>query len=80
MAKKNPGGQADTRRRGMKTVVIPLTPEVHALVQLAAGTFTGRDRAVTRFAAVALERAARNRLEEVGEAPKKNPKKPNAQP
>jgi len=63
--KKQPGGHADRTRRGLRTLVIPVTPEVHELLQLAAGTFTGADRAVSRFCAAALEAAARARLEEV---------------
>lgn len=74
--KNNPGGASDHKRRGLRAIVVPVTNEVHELLQRAAGTYVGRDRAVSRFAAVALEEAARNRLEECGiEVPKKNSEK-----
>jgi hypothetical protein len=71
MAKKKPasrGGAAEIRRRGMKAIVV-LTPRQHALSQLAAGTYTGSDRHVSRWAAAAIEAAALARLAELGITP-----------
>lgn len=59
MSKNNPGGAADFRRRGMKAVVIPLAPADHELVKSAA---QAEGEPVSRCAAVALVRWARNRL------------------
>lgn len=64
--KKNPGGQSDLKRRGMKVVVVPLTQEQHERFQLAAGTYTGTDRAVSRWLATVGDAAAVARLAELG--------------
>lgn len=60
MAKKRAytGGAESRRKRGMKAVVIPLTPEQHALVQRAAALTIPPGPAVSRWAAQALEAAA----------------------
>jgi hypothetical protein len=74
---KNKGGAAHHRRRGLKASLVSLTPWQHEVIQLAAGTYTGRDRAVTRFIAAAAEAAALARLREIGVDPpaKEKPEK-----
>lgn len=65
-SRNNPGGATHQRATNSKPILVPLTPEQHRIIQLAAGTYTGTDRAVCRWAAVALEAAARARLDDVG--------------
>jgi len=63
--KPSVGGAAYRRAHGIRAILVPLSVEAHHLVSLAAGTYVGPERAVSRWAARALEEAARARLEEV---------------
>ncbi len=58
------GGHRSRQSRGMKTVVIPLTPEQHQLVSVAAALSPEHRQAVTRWAAAALEEVARRVIAE----------------
>lgn len=60
------GGHADRQRRGVRGVLIPLTPRQHALVTLAAGQQNGPARAVSRWSAARLEAVAIQELTEAG--------------
>jgi len=73
MAKKNPGGAYDLKRRGLVPVTVPLTPEVRALAVSAARQASSRDAqarpSLAFWAARVLEEAARAELEKGKEPP-----------
>lgn len=68
MAKKkaNTGGAESRRSRGLKSILVPLTPEQHQLIGLAARVTAPPGPAVTRWAAFALEAAARQAIADAG--------------
>jgi hypothetical protein len=63
------GGAADRRRRGLRAVLVPLTPEQHRAVTRAAA-LADPPSPVTRWAAACLEEAARRACAAAGVAEK----------
>jgi hypothetical protein len=59
------GGDADRKRRGLKAVLVPVRPDVHTALADAAH-LVGPYHPVSRWAAAALEEAARRALAAAG--------------
>jgi hypothetical protein len=59
--KKNPGGSADRRRRGLVSLLVPVTPEEK--IEIVAAAYNSSEGALTRWAQRALVDAARREKE-----------------
>lgn len=63
--KPNPSGSADRKRRGLRAILVPVTPEQHVLITRAAA-LADPPAPVTRWAAACLDAAARQGLADAG--------------